>query len=41
MANRKYDYSEDVRQPAEAASEMEKTSETEEATALSAELAPR
>ncbi|WP_290449359.1 hypothetical protein [uncultured Muribaculum sp.] len=41
MANRKYDYSEDVRQPAEAASEMEKTSETEEATAVSAEEARR
>ena len=37
MANRKYDYSEDVQQPAEAASEMSKTSETEEATAVSAE----
>lgn len=37
MANRKYDYSEDVRQPAETASEMAKTSETEEATAVSAE----
>lgn len=32
MANRKYDYSEDVQQPAEAAFEMAKTSETEEAT---------
>ncbi len=41
MANRKYDYSEDVRQPAEAASEMAKTSETEEATAVSAEEARR
>ena len=41
MANRKYDYSEDVRQPAEAASEMEKTSETEETTAVSAEEARR
>lgn len=41
MANRKYDYSEDVRQPAEAASETEKTSETEEATAISAEEARR
>ncbi len=41
MANRKYDYSEDVQQPAEAASEMEKTSETEEATAVSAEEARR
>lgn len=41
MANRKYDYSEDVRQPAEAASEMEKTSETEEATAVSTEEARR
>lgn len=40
MANRKYDYSEDVRQPAEA-SEMAKTSETEEATAVSAEEARR
>ena len=39
MANRKYDYSEDVQQPAEAASEMSKTSETEEATAVSAEEA--
>ena len=37
MANRKYDYSEDVRQPAETASEMAKTSETEEVTAVSAE----
>lgn len=33
MANRKYDYSEDVRQPAEAASEMAKTSEATEVTA--------
>lgn len=41
MANRKYDYSADVRQPAEADSEMEKTSETEEATAVSAEEARR
>lgn len=41
MANRKYDYSEDVQQPAEAASEMEKTSETEEATTVSAEEARR
>ena len=41
MANRKYDYSEDVQQPAEAASEMSKTSETEEATAISAEEARR
>ncbi len=41
MANRKYDYSEDVQQPAEAASEMAKTSETEEATAVSAEEARR
>ena len=41
MANRKYDYSEDVQQPAEAASEMSKTSETEEATAVSAEDARR
>ncbi len=41
MANRKYDYSEDVRQPAEAASEVSKTSETEEATAVSAEEARR
>lgn len=41
MANRKYDYSEDVRQPAEAASEVAKTSETEEATAVSAEEARR
>lgn len=41
MANRKYDYSEDVRQPAEAASETAKTSETEEATAVSAEEARR
>lgn len=39
MTNRKYDYSEDVWQPAEAASEMAKTSETEEATAVSAEEA--
>lgn len=37
MANRKYDYSEDMQQPTEAASEMAKTSETEEATAVSAE----
>ena len=37
MANRKYDYSEDVRQPAEAASETAKASETEEATTVSAE----
>ena len=37
MANRKYDYSEDVQQPAESASEMAKTSETEEITAVSAE----
>ena len=37
MANRKYDYSEDVQQPAEAASEMAKTSETEEATTVSVE----
>lgn len=41
MTNRKYDYSEDVRQPAEAASEMAKTSETEEATAVTAEEARR
>ena len=41
MANRKYDYNEDMRQPAEAASEMAKTSETEEATAVSAEDARR
>lgn len=41
MANRKYDYSEDVRQPAESASEMAKTSETEEATTVSAEEARR
>ena len=41
MANRKYDYSEDVQQPAEAASEMSKPSETEEATAVSAEEARR
>lgn len=41
MANRKYDYSEDVRQPAESASEMAKTSETKEATAVSAEEARR
>ncbi|MGN0233845.1 MAG: hypothetical protein ACI4B5_05430 [Bacteroidaceae bacterium] len=41
MANRKYDYSEDVRQPTEAASEMAKTSETEEATAASVEEARR
>lgn len=41
MANRKYDYSEDVRQPAESASEMAKTSETEEATIASAEEARR
>lgn len=33
MANRKYDYSEDVRQPAETASEMAKTSEATEVTA--------
>ena len=33
MVNRKYDYSEDVRQPAEAASEMAKTSEETEVTA--------
>ena len=33
MANRKYDYSEDVRQPAEAVSEMAKTSEATEITA--------
>ena len=33
MANRKYDYSEDVRQPAEAVSEMAKTSEATEVTA--------
>lgn len=37
MANRKYDYSEDMQQPTEAASEMAKTSETEETTAVSAE----
>lgn len=37
MANRKYDYSEDVQQPAEAASETAKTSETEEATTVSVE----
>lgn len=41
MANRKYDYSEDVRQPAEAASETAKASETEEATTVSAEEARR
>lgn len=41
MANRKYDYSEDVRQPTEAASEMAKTSETEEVTAVTAEEARR
>lgn len=41
MSNKKYDYSEDVQQPAEAASEMAKTSETEEATAVSAEEARR
>ena len=41
MANRKYDYSEDVQQPAEAASEMSKTSETEEVTAVTAEEARR
>lgn len=41
MANRKYDYSEDVRQPAEAASEVAKTSETEEVTAVTAEEARR
>lgn len=41
MANRKYDYSEDVQQPAEAASEMAKTSETEKATAVTAEEARR
>lgn len=41
MANRKYDYSGDVRQPAEAASETAKASETEEATAVSAEEARR
>lgn len=41
MANRKYNYSEDVRQPTEAASEMAKTSETEEATAASVEEAQR
>ena len=41
MANRKYDYSEDVRQPAETASKVTKTSETEEATAVSAEEARR
>lgn len=40
MANRKYDYSEDV-QPAEAASEMAKTSEIEEVTAVTAEEARR
>lgn len=33
MTNRKYDYSEDVRQPAEATSEMAKTSEATEVTA--------
>lgn len=41
MANRKYDYSEDVRQPAEVASETAKTSETEEITAVTAEEARR
>lgn len=41
MANRKYDYSEDVRQFADAASEVAKTSETEEITAVSAEEARR
>lgn len=41
MANRKYDYSEDVRQPAEAASETAKASEKEEATTVSAEEARR
>ena len=40
MANRKYDYSEDV-QPTEATSEMAKTSETEEITAVTAEEARR
>lgn len=40
MANRKYDYSEDV-QPTEATSEMAKTSETEEVTAVTAEEARR
>lgn len=33
MANKKYDYSEDVQQPAESASEMAKTLETTEVTA--------
>ena len=41
MANRKYDYSEDVQQPAEAAFETAKASETEEATTVSAEEARR
>ena len=41
MANRKYDYSEDMQQPTEAASEMAKTSETEETTAVSAEKTRR
>lgn len=41
MANRKYDYSEDVRQPAETTSEMEKTSETEKTTAVTADEARR
>lgn len=40
MANRKYDYSEDV-QPTETTSEMAKTSETEEVTAVTAEEARR
>lgn len=41
MANRKYDYSEEVQQSADTTSEMAKTSETEEATAVSAEEARR
>ena len=41
MANRKYDYSEEVQQSADTISEMAKTSETEEATAVSAEEARR
>lgn len=40
MANRKYDYSKDV-QPTEATSEMAKTSEIEEVTAVTAEEARR
>lgn len=41
MANRKYDYSEEVQQSADTTSEMAKTSETEEATIASAEEARR